>query len=84
MADPADLQGMPADAKPIPGRSEVLCYASMLQWPQDTMERVDKGDQAVADFLWNRFCHSSVASPGVDRCHRNGCGRDCCWSRWWA
>jgi hypothetical protein len=65
LADPSDLQGMPADAKSIPGRSEVLCYASMLQWPQDTMERVDKEDQAVADHLWNRFCHSNVASPGA-------------------
>lgn len=65
LANPAELQGLPTDARPLPGRAEVACYASVLRWPDDTAERAMGDDPSVTDFLWQRFCETKVAAPGA-------------------
>lgn len=65
LANPDELVGLPQQARPLPGRSEVLCYASVLRWPDDTAERALADDPAVTDFLWRRFCDTKLASPSA-------------------
>lgn len=65
LANPADLTGLPTDARQIAGRDEVLLYGSVLRWPDDTAERALSDDASIADFLWHRFCDTKVAAPGA-------------------
>lgn len=65
LANPAELQGVPAKARPLSGRSELLCYGSVLRWPEDTVERAIDDDARVEDFLWQRFCATKTAAPGA-------------------
>lgn len=65
LANPEELRGLPVDSKALPGRDEVLCYASVLRWPDDTAERALEGDPSINDFLWRRFCEHKTAAPGA-------------------
>lgn len=42
---------------------EVLCFASILRWPERNRPRT--GDPAVDDHVWKRFCESASASPSA-------------------
>ena len=65
LANPAELRGLPQSARPLTGRREVLCYGSVLRWPEDTAERGIADDARVEDFIWQRFCETKTAAPGA-------------------
>lgn len=65
LANPAELIGLPSDAKRLSGRAEVLCYGSVLRWPEDTAEQVLDEDARVQNFLWQRFCATKTAAPSA-------------------
>lgn len=65
LANPAELRGLPEAARPLSGRSEVLCYGSVLRWPEDTAERGIEDDSRGEDFIWERFCSTKTAAPGA-------------------
>lgn len=63
LANPAHLLGLPADAVSLNPLGEVLCYGSVLRWPERARART--GDPSVDDFLWQRFCESAEALSGA-------------------
>lgn len=65
LANPDELRGLPPEARRLSGRTEVLCYGSVLRWPEDTAERGIEDDARVEDFIWQRFCETKTAAPGA-------------------
>ncbi|WP_139188765.1 hypothetical protein [Variovorax sp. OV700] len=63
LANPDDVPGLAEHGRPIPGLPEVLCYGSVLRWPERARART--GDPLVDDYVWKRFCDSATAAPSA-------------------
>jgi len=65
LAEPDDLPHVPSDALTLPGLPYVLCFASVLRWPDDTAERALDDDSSISEFLWHRFCATTTGAPSA-------------------
>jgi hypothetical protein len=58
------LPGLSAAAKPTLGGNDVLCFASVYQWPDDTWARLSD-DESASEYSFSHLCETSQAAPGA-------------------